>query len=184
MKVGRITFSPPPATNINRRMAFAAPLLVSGCAAPTGGGTSEIPIWASEIGTLGATITELTPEMVAAGMPQSAATAMGTIVSNITKAASALNVASTTSQGQSTLGQIEGYINALIPIITPFLSLVPGGSVITIILAGLPAIELALNFASQLSPAAQALVAAKPGAARLSPSQAMVLLAQRQRTFK
>jgi hypothetical protein len=87
------------------------------------------------------------------------------IISTIQTLAASIGSASTQAEGQATLTQIEDYINALAPLILPFVSLIPGGSIIGLIVAALPALETMLNIAvSILSPTAVQVAQSAPPA--------------------
>lgn len=151
--------------------------------------TTQVPLWVSAIQAIGQETVAIMPQLTAAGLSGDAATHATSIIAQIQTATTAITTAATAAQGQSTLVQIETYVNALAPYIAQYAALVPGGSVIGLIVAALPAIELALNLAVNiLTNEAKALAqtapkpaAAVPGraAAPLSPEQALQLLLQR-----
>ena len=150
---------------VSRRtlLATVAPgalLTLAGC------GTTPVnpSVWISGIQAIATEVGQIAGQLGAAGVSASVIAQVQSIVASIQAAASAVGGAVTQSAGQSILIQIEGYINALVPIIQPFLSLVPGvGSIIGIIVIALPAIEAALNIiVGLLSPAATALASNAP----------------------
>jgi len=141
--------------------AGAGALALAGCA--NGGSvTTSIPTWVSAIQAIGTEVGQIVTQLPSS-VPAATASQIQTIISEIQQAASAVGAASTQSAGQSTLSQIEAYINDLAPLVLPFVSAIPGGSIIGIIVAALPAIEVALNMLiSTLSPTAKTLVSTAP----------------------
>jgi len=116
-------------------------------------------VWISGIQAIATEISQIVGMLSTAGVSPSVIAQVQSIVASIQAAAAAVGTAVTQTAGQSILTQIEGYINALVPILQPFLSLIPGiGSIMGIIVIALPAIEAALNIIiGALSPAAIAL---------------------------
>jgi hypothetical protein len=145
-----------------------------------GGGTSVTSTTISDalkgIQALGTEASAIYQQLVAGGMKVSSATAstVQTILNGIQSAASSLTAANAATLGQSILAQVEGYINALAPLVAPFVT--GGGStILQIALMALPAIETGFNMlVSLLTPAAKALVPAPtPTAAAVTPAQAL-----------
>ena len=90
-----------------------------------------------------------------ANVPAATATQISTYITAIEQAVSAVGGSITQTQGQSVLDQIESAINAIAPLVLPFVSAIPGGSYIGLIVAALPALETAVGFlVSALTPAA------------------------------
>lgn len=155
---------------LTRRALFAgaapcALLALSGCGT-TGGTTninSQVPIWVAALQAIGTEITSVLPQLQSFGLTGSALANAQAIVAKIETVLSGIGSASTATQGQSTVATIEGYINTLAPIILPFVSAVPGGSIIGMIVAALPAIETAVNILiTYLTPQAQQVAATAP----------------------
>lgn len=130
------------------------------------GTTTSVSSWVQVIEDIGTEAVDIVPQLEAAGMSAASGSTVQSIVTEIQAAASAIGSSSTATQGQSTLQQIEGYINSLAPLVAPFVALVPGGAVISIIIAALPLAESALNMITALTSQAQSL-AAQPASAAL-----------------
>ena len=150
---------------VSRRtlLATVAPgaiLTLAGC------GTTPVnpSVWIAGIQAIATEVGQIVGQLQAAGISAATIAQVQSIVASIQAAAAAVGTAVTQTAGQSILIQIEGYINALVPILQPFLSLVPGvGSILGIIVIALPAIEAALNIiVGALTPAAAALGALAP----------------------
>jgi len=115
------------------------------------------------IQAIGTEITQFLPQISSvAGISTSTVSAIATVVGLIQQAASAVGTATTQSSGAAILTQIETYINDLAPLVLPFLSLIPGGNILGIIIAALPAIEAAVGIVSQLITQAASLAATAP----------------------
>lgn len=123
----------------------------------------QLPTWLAGLQAVATEAAQIVPELTAVGLNGSALATVETAVSAIQKAVSALNAASTTLQGASVLVTIENYINVIAPVVVPFVAAVPGGATIALIVAALPAIEVAVNFGvSLLSPTALGLSTSAP----------------------
>lgn len=150
-------------TILNRRR-FTQLLLSSTALSLVDCSAAQVASWVAGEQAVGQEFVIVEPELAAAGF--NAATPIPVTISGVTKTTTlagvgtliqqlttALGAASTASQGQSTLIEIETYINALTPIIWPIVSpfitaASPGaGFTIGLIVAALPALEAALNFA-------------------------------------
>ncbi len=137
--------------------AAVAPLV--GCASVN----SQVPSWVAALEAIATEAGSILPQLEAAGLSGADAAKAQQIVAEIQSALKVINIASSETQGQSALATVEGYINALAPLALPFVSLIPGGTVVGLIVAALPAIELALNFiVSLLTPQAKELAASAP----------------------
>jgi hypothetical protein len=90
------------------------------------------------------------PQLTKAGLSGATVTTVSTAITAISAAGNDISAAATATQGQSTLIQIEGYVNAIAPDVLPFVSLIPGGGILALVIAALPAIEAMLNFAVSL----------------------------------
>ena len=134
-------------------------MLLAGC--PSAG--TQVPLFVSAIKAIGQQALLSLPQLQAAGLSGASAAKAQTIVDQIEKIAGAISDAATATDGQSTLIKIEGYINALAPIVATFASLIPGGAVIGLVVAALPAIEFAVNMTvSLLTPTAKAIASSAP----------------------
>lgn len=126
----------------------------------------QLPTWLAGLQAVATEAAQILPELQAVGLSGSAVTTAENAVAGIQKALSALSAASTTLQGASVLVTVENYINVLAPIALPFVAAVPGGSTFALIVAALPAIEIAVNFGvSLLSPTALQAASAAPAPA-------------------
>lgn len=122
-----------------------------------------VPVWVAALQAVGEEFQLVMPQLQGAGLSGANAAVATTVIQNAEKALAVIDATSTQTQGQSTLITVEQYINALAPLVIPFASLIPGGAAIGLIVAALPAIELAVNLgASLLSTQAQALAASAP----------------------
>lgn len=150
-------------------LAASAPILA---ACPAG----QIPLYVSAIQSLGQDALLVMPQLTAAGLSGNAASTAANIVNGITAAAGIIGATSTQAQGATALTQIELYINALAPFAASFAGLVPGGSMIGLIVAALPAIEEAVNLVVTLiTNEAKSLAATAPKPAAAMRSTATVL---------
>jgi hypothetical protein len=147
---------------LTRRQALA--LMGTTTLAACAGGSALVPSWVGAIEAIGQQVALDAPQLKVAGLPAASLTQVSSIDGQIESAAAAIGAESTATQGQSTLIQIEGYVNAVAPIVEPFLetaagAAVPGGGfAIALIVAALPALEFALNMTvSQLTAQAQAI---------------------------
>lgn len=130
------------------------------CAIFSPTGTSE---WVPPLQAIAVEITQIIPELVKVGLGGNTLNSVQQIVGEIQQVLSAITSASNQGQGQSVLAQIENYINDLAPLILPFVSLIPGGTIIGLIVAALPAIEAMLNvIVTQLTALAQSLAGSAP----------------------
>ena len=142
--------------------------------APLLSGCSEFeaaaPVWVAAVEAIAKEAQLVVPQLAAVGLTGQTATNVTNIIAQIVAAAGVIGSASTQSQGTSTLTAIEIYVNDLAPLILPFLPLVPGGTIIGVIVAALPEIEVAVNFvASLLTPVAKQVAAtAAPAPASFS----------------
>lgn len=157
------------AAPLTRRRALRAVLLggaaiaLAGCGTPT---TGSVSVWVAGLQAIETEVQAILPQIASAvSIPAATLAEITSILSAITSALSAISSASSTLTGASVLAQVEGYINALAPLILPFLSAIPGGGVIGLIVAALPAIEAALNFISSLTSQALSLASAAPALA-------------------
>jgi hypothetical protein len=162
---------------------------LAGCATgtPTTGAA-----WVTALESIASEIALAVPQLVEAGLGGNTLTSVQEVVAEIQQALSGVGAAITATAGQDVLVQVEGYINAIAPLVQPFLSLIPGGSIIGLIVAALPAIEALLNVAvTALTSVAQSLASSAPAVAasgklRGTPSAALsqqylILLEQRAR---
>ena len=135
----------------------AVAISVAGCwPTPT---PTTIPTWVAGLQAIATEIALVIPELQVVGLGGNTLTSAQAIVTEIQTALAAISATSTTTQGQSVLIQVEGYINALAPLILPFVSLIPGGTTIGIIIAALPALEALVNIAVSLLSAQAASIA-------------------------
>ena len=142
--------------------------LLSGCGGSTGlpsntvvGQISSTVL--SGLQAIAATITSVAPQLVAAGLPSSALGTVNGYIQDIEQVVAGVNSASSAATGATVLSDVETYINTIAPIILPFVSAIPGGSIIGLIVAALPAIETALGtFISLLTPAAKQVATTAP----------------------
>lgn len=150
---------------LSRRM-----LLLSGAAAVTVAGCSTLSNWTTitqqavtALQAIAAEITQIIPQLVSAGLGGNTLTAVQNIVTEIQSVLSGVTTAITNGQGQSILIQVEDLINQLAPLVLPFLSAIPGGSIIGMIVAALPAIEALVGVAiTALTNLAQSLASSAP----------------------
>lgn len=154
-------------------------LLLAKCSMPA---TQIAATAAAAIEAVGTEAANIMPELEKAGLSGADATTAQTVISEMESVANTVSATSTQAQGQAALTQIEDYVNALAPLVTPFLPMIPGGGTIGIIIAAIPAIEPLIDFGvSMLSAQAQALAAPPaatapvPGMAPVSPAQAAML---------
>jgi hypothetical protein len=150
--------------DLTRRKFFLLASAVPAGAALAGCATfdQQAPAWIAAMQAINTEISLIMPQLTAAGLSGTAAAQVSAILAQMQKALSAISVASTQAQGASVLVQVEQYINALAPLVLPFVSLIPGGSIIGLIVAALPAIELAVNTISNLTATAVQLSTSAP----------------------
>ena len=135
--------------------------MLAGCATTNING--QVPIWVAAFQAILTEAASILPQLQAVGLTGNALSNASTIISEIKAALSAINAASTASQGMNVLQTVEIYINSLAPLVLPFVSLIPGGAVIGLIVAALPAIEAALNIVvTLLTPQAQTIAQSAP----------------------
>ena len=168
MRGAAIAASPIQSLSRRRLLALAAggslAAVLAGCGT-TGGTTTTTTAssWVQAFQALAAEAQLIVPELTAVGLGGNTLTSVQSIVGDIESVLSGVSTAMTQSQGQSVLAQVEGYINNLAPLVLPFVSLIPGGSVIGLIVAALPAIEALVNFGiSALTPVTAQLAASAP----------------------
>lgn len=124
---------------------------------------SQVPGWVAALQAVATEVSSIMPQLTAAGLTGSAASKAQGIIAQIEKALGAIGSASTAADGQSVLATVETYINSLAPLVEPFVAAIPGGSIVGLIVAALPAIELAVNMlVTLLTPQAQALANTAP----------------------
>jgi hypothetical protein len=155
-------------------------------------GGVPIPTWITGLRAIAKEVQLVLPQLQAVGLIGNAALNVGVIADKIVAAIGAIGDAATLSQGQSVLTAVETYINALAPLVAPFVALVPGGAIISLIVAALPELEVLLNLAvTVLTPPTKALMTSAPrpaGAARgvvtvLTPNEALAELMRRAKQF-
>ena len=169
MRGAAIAASPIQSVSRRRLLTLAAggslAAVLAGCGT-TGGGTTTTTTasnWVQAFQALAAEAQLIVPELTAVGLGGNTLTSVQAIVGDIESVLSGVSTAMTQTQGQSVLAQVEGYINNLAPLVLPFVSLIPGGSVIGLIVAALPAIEALVNFGiSELSSVTAQLAASAP----------------------
>ncbi len=159
--------------------ASSAALLV-GCATTSGALPATV---IAGFGAIAKTAGLVLPQLQATGLAGGALNTVTTILGELQAAAAAITGASSLGAGQSTLTRVEGYVNALAPLVLPFVALIPGGAVISLLVAALPELEIAINFASSLLSAQARQVAAAvpasaaPGRVGLTPLERLIQLA-------
>ena len=170
MRGAAIAASPIQSVSRRRLLTLAAggslAAFLAGCGT-TGGSTTTttttVSGWVQAFQALAAEAQLIVPELTAVGLGGNTLTSVQAIVGDIESVLSGVSTAMTQTQGQSVLAQVEGYINNLAPLVLPFVSLIPGGSVIGLIVAALPAIEALVNFGiSELSSVTAQLAASAP----------------------
>lgn len=140
-------------------MTTAVAGVLAGC---KGSGGAVAP-YVAAIKAVGTEALTVIPELAAAGIalpPQ-----VSDYLTAINRAAGAVGSAATVTEGQSVLVQIEGYVNALAPVLLPLLAAaVPGaGATLGLIVAALPAVEALVNVAvTELTPLAKQLAQYAP----------------------
>lgn len=154
---------------MNRRFIITAAAMlpigyvVSGMSSCGGGVATQVPLYVAAIEAVGQQALLALPQLIGAGLSGTAASSATTIINQISNVGKAISAAATATESQNSLIQIEGYINALAPIVASFASVIPGGAIIGLIVAALPAIEFAVNLGvTLLSPQAQQLAATAP----------------------
>ncbi len=167
---------------ISRRDLFRGAAMVPvGIALASCAGGNQVPAWVAAIAAIGREAVLILPQLVAAGLPGAAASQAAAIIGSIQNVAQTISAASTAAQGQAALGQIEIYINAVAPIVADYAGLVPGGSILGLIVAALPAVELAVNvIVDLLTPQAKALAGTAPTAIPSTPTAAAAPLSAQQ----
>src|SRR6185312_3303581 len=146
---------------LSRRRLLAATAIVpaavvlAACPGPV-----AVPAFVAALQSVGQDVLLAMPQLLKAGLSGATAATVNTAINAISQVGNDVSAASTATQGQSALIQIEGYVNAIAPDVLPFLPLIPGGSIIAIVIAALPAIEAMLNFAASLLSAEAKAVAA------------------------
>ena len=126
------------------------------------------PIAVAAMSAFGKEIVLVAPQLEKFGLSDNADAQVKKYAQLMADLANGITTATPATEGQSTLTKIEDYINAVAPIVAPFVSLVPGGSIIGLCIAALPEIELLVNLgASLLTQAAKQIAntAPKPPAA-------------------
>jgi hypothetical protein len=170
-------------TSITRRHALALMGTTSlvACAGQTGSAD-----YAAAFQAIASEVQAGLAQLKAVGLSGSVLDQVSSIISQITSAAGSVTSLITPVQGQSTLATIEGYFNQLSPLVAPFLALVPGGSIISLIIAALPAVESLVGMVtSLLAPPAKALAVhaaaaqGARGAGPLTPQAALDMLIAR-----
>lgn len=168
-------------------LTLIAVVPVAGCA------NFKAAAWLAAIQDISQLFVTVEPELVGQGFDANSpiqvtvagvrtTTTVSGIAALVQRAVAGLGAAASASQGQSVLVTVETYINAMVPVIYPVLrpfivAATPGGGfAIGLIVANLPAIEAALNFAvdiagnlaaTLLTPQAKQLaVLAPPGAVK------------------
>ena len=133
---------------ISRRALLGATALIP--AAVLAGCSNGVVVaqYVAAIRAVGQEAVNIVPELTAAGIKVPSQVAQ--YATDIVNVAGGIGSAATATQGASTLNTIEGYINALAPILVPILSAaVPGaGAAIGLIVAAIPAIEALINVAA------------------------------------
>ena len=169
MRGAAIAASPIQSVSRRRLLTLAAggslAAVLAGCGTTGGGSTTTTTVsgWVQAFQALAAEAQLIVPELTAVGLGGNTLTSVQAIVGDIESVLSGVSTAMTQTQGQSVLAQVEGYINNLAPLVLPFVSLIPGGSVIGLIVAALPAIEVLVNFGiSALTPVTAQLAASAP----------------------
>lgn len=135
---------------LNRRALLLAGVFLIGTPLVGCSSTTTVPTWVAALQAIATEFNLVMPQLVTAGMSSDVAAKVQAIIAQIQQALTAINSASTQTQGQSVLTTVEGYINALTPLALPFVAAIPGGSVLGLIIAALPAIELAVNMVTSL----------------------------------
>lgn len=167
---------------IDRRRAIVllgGTALVAGCvggADPTfQRAVAALQAVAKEVVLVGPQFAALTdPSSGARLVPQSTLDQILGYDRQISAAAAAIQAAHDAAQGQDILIKVELYVNALAPIIEPFVAAAanaaaPGtGLIVALVFAALPEIELLLNVAvSQLTPLVKQIAQKAPASARV-----------------
>ncbi len=172
---------------ISRRTALLAgtsTLALSACSLSGGGGLPSVVVAGFQ--AIAQEVQLALPQLQAAGLSGTAANTVTTIIGGVQAAARVVSAVSTPTQGSSTLTTIESYVNEIAPLVAPFVSLVPGGGIIALVIAALPELEAALNFTvSLLSAQAKQIAAAAtpasavPGRVGLTPLQRLIAQAEK-----
>ena len=141
------------------------------------------PTFVAALQAVGQEISLALPQLQKAGLSNNLAGTIAKAITAIEAAASGVGMATTATQGQSVLIQIEGDINAIVPVVAPFVALVPGGAIISLVIAALPAIEAMVNFgvsllSNQAKQVAATAVVPTPAAGSLARSEAPIDPAQ------
>jgi len=183
-------------------LATAAPAALAiglaGCGTTISGITNTVttvgPTVIAALQALGTMFAQVVPQLAPFGLTGTSQSEALSIISTIESALSGVGSTLTLSQGQSILTVVENSLNTLAPIIlaaipAAALAAIPGGSIIGLIVAALPAIEAGVNFlvsligqaASSLKTSAPALPASSrfKALATGSSQQYMNLLIQR-----
>lgn len=136
--------------------------LLAGCAT-LGNGSTLAQTAVTALQAVATEITQVIPQLITAGLGGNTLSAVQNIVAEIQQVLSGVSNAMTQSQGQSILQQVESYINDLAPLVLPFVSAIPGGSIVGLIVAALPAIEAVVGVAfTYLTNIAQGLATTAP----------------------
>lgn len=153
-------------TIVSRRRLLAATSLVPiAFALDACNGTAGLlaPIAVSAFQAVGKEAVLIAPQLVQYGLSQADADNIVAGAKIVAAVAGAITGTSTALQGADTLSKIEAYVNAVAPIVAPFAPLIPGGTVIGLVIVALPEIEMAINFgASLLSQMAKQVAATAP----------------------
>ena len=147
---------------LTRRRAlalFGTTALIAGCAA------LKSVNWQAMLQSIGQDWAAVSGELAELGvdvnvtiaLPGGGTTTVSGLAALVTKVTGGISAASTATEGQNALVIIEGYVNVLVPVIWPVVQPMiatasPGaGLTLGLIVADLPAIEAAINFATDLT---------------------------------
>ena len=154
--------------NLSRRtfLLASATVPLAGCSTISGiiGNTTSSQQIVTALQAVATEITQVIPQLSQVpGFAGNTLTAVQQVVAEIQQVLSGVSSAITQGQGQSILIQVENYINDLAPLVLPFVSLIPGGSIIGMVVAALPAIEAAAGVvASALSNLSKSIATSAP----------------------
>lgn len=142
-----------------RRVLSGAAMLSAGgvLAACAGGGSNPTPapstisaLAAAAFGAIASEAQLALPQLEQAGLNLGQAPQVKQWLSAIAQAAAGITASSTQAQGQSALQVIETDANDIAPIVETIAPLIPGGSIIGLVFAALPEIEVLINLGSSL----------------------------------
>lgn len=140
------------------RMLSRRTLLMASAVAPLAGcstlnsfvGNTTVPQWVTALQAVAAEVGQILPQLQQyVSVPAATASEITAAVSGMQQVLSGVSTSWSQAQGESALQQIETYINNIAPLVLPILTAagvsIPGGAIISLIIASLPAIEAAVG---------------------------------------